>query len=146
MNNESIRGNRMIFADFLKVRYANKIIDDISRERRYYKWVAQNNEFNDNGFEEEEQWESGIEKTDYNPPFVKSETFEVKRYSFKNGKSFVCITKQLDDALPLGRVNGLRFMGMIRNEMDEEGRIIRKTFSQQGIRIRGLLDSLSCGK
>nr|GEX79438.1 RNA-directed DNA polymerase, eukaryota, reverse transcriptase zinc-binding domain protein [Tanacetum cinerariifolium] len=30
------------------------------------------------GFEEEERWESGIEKTDYKPPFVKSETFEVK--------------------------------------------------------------------
>ncbi|GJY51075.1 hypothetical protein Tco_0441922 [Tanacetum coccineum] len=34
--------------------------------------------WHDEGFEEEEQWESGIEKTDYNPPFVKSETFEVK--------------------------------------------------------------------
>ncbi|GKE94650.1 hypothetical protein Tco_1579505, partial [Tanacetum coccineum] len=83
--------------------------------------------WHDEGFEEEEQWESGIEKTDYKPPFVKSETFEVKRYSFKNGKSFVCITKQLDDSLPLGRVNGSRFMGMIRKEMHEEGRIIRKT-------------------
>ncbi|GKB76637.1 hypothetical protein Tco_0943532 [Tanacetum coccineum] len=94
--------------------------------------------------EEEERWESGIKKIDYEPPFVKSETFEVKRYSFRNGKSFVCVTKQLDDALPLGRVNGSRFMGMIRKEMDEEGRTIRKMFSQQGIGIRGLLDSLSC--
>ncbi|GJX21261.1 phospholipase-like protein [Tanacetum coccineum] len=68
------------------------------------------------GFEEEEQWESGIEKPCYTPPFVKSETFEVKRYSFKNKKSFVRITKQLDDAQPLGRVNGSRFMGMIRKE------------------------------
>ncbi|GKC16676.1 hypothetical protein Tco_1013458 [Tanacetum coccineum] len=83
--------------------------------------------WHDEGFEEEEQWESGIEKTDYKTQFVKSETFEVKRYYFKNGKSFVCITKQLDDALPLGRVNGSRFMEMIRKEMDEEGRIIRKT-------------------
>ncbi|GJV37932.1 phospholipase-like protein [Tanacetum coccineum] len=32
----------------------------------------------DEGFEEEEGWESGIEKTCYTPPFVKSETFEVK--------------------------------------------------------------------
>nr|GEW61184.1 hypothetical protein [Tanacetum cinerariifolium] len=83
--------------------------------------------WHDEGFAKEEQWESGIENTDYKPSFVKSETLEVKQYFFKNGKSFVCITKQLDDALPLGRVNGSRFMGMIRKEMDEEGRIIRKT-------------------
>ncbi|GJW03480.1 hypothetical protein Tco_1562336, partial [Tanacetum coccineum] len=83
--------------------------------------------WHDEGFEEEEQWESGMEKTNYKPPFVKSETFEVKRYTFKSGKSFVCITKQLDDALPLGRVNGSRFMGMTRKEIDEEGRTIRKT-------------------
>nr|GEW61808.1 hypothetical protein [Tanacetum cinerariifolium] len=30
------------------------------------------------GFEEEEQWESGIETTCYTPPFVKSETIKVK--------------------------------------------------------------------
>ncbi|GJX21668.1 zf-CCHC domain-containing protein [Tanacetum coccineum] len=35
--------------------------------------------------------------------------------------------KVLDDALPLGRVNGSRFMGMTRKEIDEEGRTIRKT-------------------
>ncbi|GKA75397.1 hypothetical protein Tco_0781775 [Tanacetum coccineum] len=33
---------------------------------------------------------------------------------------------KLDDAQPLGRVNGSRFMGMIRKEMDEEGRTTRK--------------------
>ncbi|GJW41035.1 hypothetical protein Tco_0066880 [Tanacetum coccineum] len=55
--------------------------------------------------------ESGIEKTNYEPPFVDIETFEIKRYSFEGGRSFVCITKQLDDALPLGRANGSRFMG-----------------------------------
>ncbi|GJS03006.1 hypothetical protein Tco_0319514, partial [Tanacetum coccineum] len=73
------------------------------------------------GFKEEEQWESGVEKTEYEPPFVDIETFEIKRYSFKGGKRFVCVTKQLDDVLPLGRVNGSRFMGMIRKEMGEEG-------------------------
>ncbi|GJS29776.1 phospholipase-like protein [Tanacetum coccineum] len=206
---QSVRGNRMVFADFLKVRYGNKVIDDTTRERRYYEWVAENSEFNgssitqeatvdnnpysfdveidfgktlddpysrrfdkykenfdseieqlaneydlrvgmkkyalddiwekcerfqdtechwhDEGFEEEEQWESGIEKTCYTPPFVKSETFEVKRYSFKNKKSFMRITKKIDDAQPLGRFNSSRFMGMIRKEMDEEGRTTRKT-------------------
>ncbi|GJX00363.1 hypothetical protein Tco_0184276 [Tanacetum coccineum] len=78
-----------------------------------YRW-------HDEGFEEEEQWESGIEKTYYEPSFVKSETFEVKRYSFKNGKSFVCITKQLDDALPLGRVNSSRFISRRRWTKMEE--------------------------
>ncbi|GJY75075.1 hypothetical protein Tco_0479506, partial [Tanacetum coccineum] len=37
---QSVRGNRMIFDDFLKVRYGNKNIDDTTRGRRYYKWVA----------------------------------------------------------------------------------------------------------
>nr|GEV23648.1 hypothetical protein [Tanacetum cinerariifolium] len=34
--------------------------------------------WHDKGFKEEEQWESGIEKTDYDPPRVSVETFEVK--------------------------------------------------------------------
>nr|GEY02215.1 hypothetical protein [Tanacetum cinerariifolium] len=34
--------------------------------------------WHDEGFEEEEQWESGIENIDYKLPFVKNETFEVK--------------------------------------------------------------------
>ncbi|GJV03019.1 phospholipase-like protein [Tanacetum coccineum] len=141
---QSADGNRMIFTDFLKIRYKNKNIVDTTRERRYYERVAQNSEFNNNGishkatmyenpckyimrFEEEEQWESGIEKTNYEPPFVDIVTFEIKRYSFKGGRSFVCITKQLDDALPLGRANGFRFMGMIRKKMDEEVSAQRKT-------------------
>ncbi|GJT88694.1 hypothetical protein Tco_1070411 [Tanacetum coccineum] len=258
---QSVRGNHMIFADLLKVRYGNKSIDDTTCKRRYYEWVVQNSKFNDKGmpkpwepsfneghinikttishastsqnltpkkntgqihqedqisniktyfpdfpqpqlrkprprdysyeewlriklghtnvsksirnellnewvidsfdveiyygkmrddpysrrfdeykeekcekyhggtvypwhdkgFNEEEQWESGIEKTNYEPPFVDIEIFEIKRYSFKGGKSFVCINKQLDDALPLGRANESRFMRMIRKEMNEEG-------------------------
>ncbi|GJX08064.1 hypothetical protein Tco_0195996 [Tanacetum coccineum] len=39
-------GNRMKFADFLKVRHRNKNIDDITHERQYYEWVAQNYDFN----------------------------------------------------------------------------------------------------
>nr|GEW19456.1 hypothetical protein [Tanacetum cinerariifolium] len=46
---QSIGGNRMVFADFLKVRYGNKVIEDTTRERQYYEWVTQNSEFNDNG-------------------------------------------------------------------------------------------------
>nr|GFB88013.1 hypothetical protein [Tanacetum cinerariifolium] len=145
---QSVGGNRMIFIDFLKVRYGNKSIDDTTRERRYYEWVAQSSEFNDNDisheatmydnppnyhheyphshfpnkrFKEEGQWECGIKKRDYEPPFVDIETFEIKRYSFKGGKSFICINKQLDVTLPLERANRSRFMGMIRNEMNKEG-------------------------
>ncbi|GKA34842.1 hypothetical protein Tco_0721271 [Tanacetum coccineum] len=50
---QGVDGNRMIFTDFLKVRYGNKTIDDITRERRYYEWVTQNSEFNDNGISHE---------------------------------------------------------------------------------------------
>ncbi|GJR63910.1 phospholipase-like protein [Tanacetum coccineum] len=42
---QNVRGNRMKFDDFLKVRYGNKNIDDVTRERRYYEWVAQNYDF-----------------------------------------------------------------------------------------------------
>ncbi|GKE40497.1 hypothetical protein Tco_1463902 [Tanacetum coccineum] len=64
----------------------------------------------DKGFEEEQLWQNGIEEIDYTPLLVKSETFEVHRYTFKNRKSFISITKQMDDVLTLGRVNGSRFM------------------------------------
>ncbi|GKB37361.1 hypothetical protein Tco_0882303 [Tanacetum coccineum] len=45
----------------------------------------------DKGFEEEELCQNGIEEIDYTPPLVKSETFEVHRYTFKNRKSFISI-------------------------------------------------------
>ncbi|GKA95418.1 zinc knuckle CX2CX4HX4C containing protein, partial [Tanacetum coccineum] len=74
--------------------------------------------WHDHGFEEEECDEMGIEIEKYYPPKVQVETFDVKRYSFKGGQSFVCVTKEVDDALPLGRKNGLRFREMIRKEFD----------------------------
>ncbi|GKA69656.1 RNA-directed DNA polymerase, eukaryota, reverse transcriptase zinc-binding domain protein [Tanacetum coccineum] len=49
--------------------------------------------WHDEGFEVEDQWESGIEKTYYKPPFADIKTFEIKKYSFNRGRSFVCITK-----------------------------------------------------
>ncbi|GJU56657.1 phospholipase-like protein [Tanacetum coccineum] len=253
---QSVRGNGMKFTDFLKVTYENKNIDEITRERRYYEWVAQNYDFNikttkyvdpydshhensydhvpqndnipndtlrintyfldvpqtqlkkprlrdnlfkewvkenfdfegnfertrdnpysrnfevykeefddeikqlenkyelkagrkryaleevwekcekfhdstklwyDKGFEEEELWQNGIEKIDYTPPLVKSETFEVHRYTLKNRKSFISITKQMEDILTLGRVNGSRFIEKTRREMDKKGGSTRKT-------------------
>ncbi|GJV55448.1 hypothetical protein Tco_1456453 [Tanacetum coccineum] len=55
------------------------------------------------------------------------ESFEVRRYTFKNRKSFMSITKQMEDILTLGRVNGSRFIEKTRREMDEEGIATRKT-------------------
>nr|GEW12445.1 hypothetical protein [Tanacetum cinerariifolium] len=36
-----------------RLRYGNKVIDDTTRKRRYYEWVAQNTKFNDNGISHE---------------------------------------------------------------------------------------------
>ncbi|GKA54286.1 hypothetical protein Tco_0753235 [Tanacetum coccineum] len=52
------------------------------------------------------------------PPYVTVKTFEVKKYSFKGGHGFICITDREDEALPLGRVNGARFKAMIRKELE----------------------------
>nr|GEU61332.1 hypothetical protein [Tanacetum cinerariifolium] len=230
---DSIKGSCMGFTDVLQVRYKNQRIDDTTREQRYYEWVAQNYEFDNNrtssnatmfekcpyktnyptpipldkwdkchitctwghtniydsdreimfnewildsfdveeeyakkirnpysqrfdeykqvfgnevenlsneytlrirkkGNKEKEPWRSGNEKTNYEPPFVDVKTFEVKKYSFKRGQSFICITKQDDDALPLGRVNGARFKAMIRKELKDKGIPHDETFQQLG--------------
>ncbi|GJZ11018.1 reverse transcriptase domain-containing protein [Tanacetum coccineum] len=68
-------------------------------------------------FENEECEEIGIEDKDYHPPEVQVETFEVKKYSFKGGQSFICVTKDLDNTLPLGRKNRSKFKEMIRMEV-----------------------------
>ncbi|GKC01794.1 hypothetical protein Tco_0987930 [Tanacetum coccineum] len=96
------------------------VLDDVWEkcEKRHKKVI---DSWHDVGYEEEELWRSGDEKTDYEPPFVDIKTFEVKNYSFKKGQSFICITKQDDDALPLGRVNGARFKAMIRKELKDKG-------------------------
>ncbi|GJT12427.1 BYPASS-related protein [Tanacetum coccineum] len=64
--------------------------------------------------EEDERRKLRINIEEYDPPMVHVETFEVKRYSFNTGKSFICVTKELMDALPMGRENGSRFRDMIR--------------------------------
>ncbi|GJR42695.1 hypothetical protein Tco_1310798 [Tanacetum coccineum] len=69
-------------------------------------------------FENEECKEIGIEDKDYHPPEVHVETFEVKKYSFEGGQSFVCVTKDLDNVLPLGRKNESKFKEMIRKEVE----------------------------
>ncbi|GJR93064.1 phospholipase-like protein [Tanacetum coccineum] len=76
-----------------------------------------NYEWHNYEFENEECEEIGIEDKEYHPPEVQVETFEVKRYSFKGGQSFIRVTKDLDNTLPLGRKNISKFKEMIRIEI-----------------------------
>ncbi|GKD18970.1 hypothetical protein Tco_1208128, partial [Tanacetum coccineum] len=64
--------------------------------------------WHDHGLKENERHESGLGIEEYDPPEVYVETFEVKRYSFNSGHSFICVTKEIGDTLPLGRENGSR--------------------------------------
>ncbi|GJY82290.1 putative nucleotidyltransferase, ribonuclease H [Tanacetum coccineum] len=79
---------------------------------------------------EDERDEMGIEIEKYDPPEVQVETFEVRKYSFKGEQNFVCVTKEVDDALPLGRRKGSRFREMIWKEFDIDAH--DKTFQQLG--------------
>ncbi|GJT11408.1 reverse transcriptase domain-containing protein [Tanacetum coccineum] len=76
-----------------------------------------NYEWHNYEFENEECEKIGIEDKDYHPPEVQVETFKVKKYSLKGGQSFICVTKDLDNTLPLGRKNGSKFKEMIRMEI-----------------------------
>ncbi|GJY55769.1 hypothetical protein Tco_0454884 [Tanacetum coccineum] len=134
---KSVKGsviNEWILDSFeVEANFARICNDPYSRSLDEYKAVFDNeieqlaNEYElrigKKGFEEEERRESGLDEKYYDPPQVFIETFEVKRYSFEEGKSFVYVTKQLHDALPLGCVNGSRFKGMIRSEMDIRGSV-----------------------
>ncbi|GJS14587.1 phospholipase-like protein [Tanacetum coccineum] len=100
----------------LRIGKKGYVLDDVWEKcEQYHKKVIDS--WHDVGNEEKELWRSGDEKTDYEPPFMDIKTFEVKKYSFERGRSFICITKQDDDVLPLGRVNRARFKAMIRNEL-----------------------------
>ncbi|GKE38996.1 hypothetical protein Tco_1462401, partial [Tanacetum coccineum] len=56
---------------------------------------------------------------DYNPPMVHFETFEVTKYKFNNGYSFICVSGENNETLSLGRKNGSRFRKMIMEETEE---------------------------
>ncbi|GJV19763.1 reverse transcriptase domain-containing protein [Tanacetum coccineum] len=71
-----------------------------------------------------EHEEMGIEDEDYHPPEVQVETFEVKKYSFEGRQSFVCVSKDLDNVLSLGRKNGSKFKEMIRKEVENNKTVI----------------------
>ncbi|GKB80388.1 hypothetical protein Tco_0947283 [Tanacetum coccineum] len=61
------------------------------------------NWWHDHGFEEDERQESSLDIEEYDLPKVHVETFEVNRYSFDSGYSFIYVTKEIEDTLPLGR-------------------------------------------
>ncbi|GKA81209.1 putative reverse transcriptase domain-containing protein, partial [Tanacetum coccineum] len=88
------------------------MLDDIWEN---YRKVQGDNTYwwHDQKSEEEERQKLVINIEEYDPPMVHVETFEVKRYSFDTSQSFICVTKELMDVLPMGRVNGLRFRDMI---------------------------------
>ncbi|GKC79388.1 hypothetical protein Tco_1130162, partial [Tanacetum coccineum] len=92
--------------------------DEYNREKCQQNYKKTNEAWHDEAYEEDEMWRIEDEKTDYNPPYVNIETFEVKKYSFKGGRSFICITDRENEALPLGRMNGARFKAMIRKELE----------------------------
>ncbi|GKE54293.1 hypothetical protein Tco_1489449, partial [Tanacetum coccineum] len=68
-------------------------------------------------YENEEKMELG--NKDYNPPIVHTETFEITKYKFNNGYSFICISGKSNETLSVGRKNGSRFRKMIMEEMEE---------------------------
>ncbi|GJX46915.1 hypothetical protein Tco_0272105 [Tanacetum coccineum] len=68
-------------------------------------------------YEDIEKMKLGSE--DYNPPMVHTETFEVTKYKFDNGCSFICVSGENNETLSLGRKNGSRFRKMIMEEMEE---------------------------
>ncbi|GKE48796.1 hypothetical protein Tco_1480054 [Tanacetum coccineum] len=70
-----------------------------------------------NLYEDEEKMELGNE--DYDPPMVHTETFEVTKYKFNNGCSFICVNGENNETLSLGRKNGSRFRKMVMEVMKE---------------------------
>ncbi|GJY74356.1 hypothetical protein Tco_0478787 [Tanacetum coccineum] len=100
-----------------EIRKKGYVLDDVW-EKCQQSYKKTNEAWHDEAYEEDEMWRIRDEKTNYDPPYVNVKTFEVKRYSFKGGRSFICITDREDEALPLGRMNRARFKAMIRKELE----------------------------
>ncbi|GJU28115.1 hypothetical protein Tco_1166736 [Tanacetum coccineum] len=104
----------------IKIGEKGQILNEIWAK---YKRVQGKNKdwWYDYWYEDEEKMELGIE--DYNPPIVHTETFEVTKYKFNNGCSFINVSSKNNETLSLGRKNGSRFRKMIMEEAlgsDEE--------------------------
>ncbi|GKE38664.1 hypothetical protein Tco_1462069 [Tanacetum coccineum] len=99
----------------LRIGKKGYVLDDVWQKcQQNYKKT--NEAWHDKAYEEDEMWRIRDKKTNYDPPYVNIKTFEVKKYSFKGGHSFICITNREDEALTLGSMNGAQFKAMIRKE------------------------------
>ncbi|GJW71719.1 hypothetical protein Tco_0128636 [Tanacetum coccineum] len=69
----TLKGSCMGFAYFLQVHYGNQRIDDTTRERRYYEWVAQNYKFDNNRTPSTTVSDKCPYKTNYPTPILPDE-------------------------------------------------------------------------
>nr|GEY90418.1 hypothetical protein [Tanacetum cinerariifolium] len=92
-----------------------------------YRKVQGDNTYwwHDQKLKEEERKKLGINIEEYEMPMDHIETFKVKRYSFDTGQSFICVTKELMDALLIGRENGSRFRGSLYKKVEFEAPLTR---------------------
>ncbi|GJT13831.1 hypothetical protein Tco_0860873 [Tanacetum coccineum] len=66
----------------LRIGKKGYVLDDVW-EKCQQNYKKTNEAWHDEGYEEDEMWRSGEEKTDYNPPYVNIKTFEVKNILLK---------------------------------------------------------------
>ena len=64
--------------------------------------------------------ECQLEGRRYDPPEIKVETFEVRKYTLDGVESFISIDKPIDKLLPVGRRNGEKFKSLIKEEMHNQ--------------------------
>ncbi|GKD37424.1 hypothetical protein Tco_1257631 [Tanacetum coccineum] len=109
--------------------YAKEIKNPYSRRFNEYKRVFDNevenlsNEYNLRigkiGYALDDVWEKCEQ---YHKKLSILDTMlDMRKKNYGEGAEFICITKQDDDTLPLGRVNGARFKEMIRKELKDKG-------------------------
>ncbi|GJV88983.1 BYPASS-related protein [Tanacetum coccineum] len=122
------------FDEWLKVKIGHTNIYNSDRETVFNEWIL-------NSFDVEEEYDTEIRNPysrrfdEYKRVFDNEVEIFSNEYTLrvakKGGQSFICITKQDDDALPLGRVNGARFKAMIRKKLMDKGvPAARKQFSR----------------
>ncbi|GJX71524.1 BYPASS-related protein [Tanacetum coccineum] len=100
----------------IKIREKGQILDEIWAKCKRAR-CKNKDWWYDYWYEDEEKSELGDE--DYNPPMVHTKTFEVTKYKFDNGCSFISVSSEKNGTLSLGRKNGSRFRKMIMEEMEE---------------------------
>ncbi|GJZ38506.1 phospholipase-like protein [Tanacetum coccineum] len=133
----NVKGICMEFADFLHVRHTN--IANSDQEKVFNKWVLDSFDVEDDYAKkfanpysrkfdkyrrvfnnEVEQLSNEYILRIGKKGYVLDDVWE-KCIRLRKEKSFICITKKLDDDLPLGRTNWSRFAKMIRDELGTEG-------------------------